>query len=87
MRFQYDAEPTLHETILQVIGYGSICWTDVSEAGQFQAGKAARAGEAAIQAVRDAVTLQLSGLLDVTGTATDWNDAIEAAIRVVEGMS
>lgn len=86
MKFQYDGEPTLHETVLQAVGYGSICWTDVAGAGTFEAGKAARAGEDAVQHIRDAVTLRLAKLLDGKGEAQQWNEAIEEALRTVEAM-
>ena len=86
MKFLYDDQPTIHETVLQAVGYGSGCWSDVDKAGTFQAEKAARAGEAAVEQVRDAITARLALLLDGDGVAQEWNAAIEQAITVVEGM-
>lgn len=46
-----------------------------------------RLAEHTASEVRTIITGQLTKLLDMTGTATEWNDAIEAAIQMVEDLS
>lgn len=46
-----------------------------------------RLAETTTREVRGLITTQISKLLDMTGTATEWNDAIEAALQMVEDLS
>ena len=46
-----------------------------------------RLSESTAREVRTLITGQLTKLLDMTATATEWNDAIEAAIQMVEDLS
>lgn len=87
MRFQYSAEPTLREAITQSIGYASVCWTDVTNAGVFDSCRASDAADSTIKEVQDLITFSLSRLLDRKGEAKEWNEAIEQALLVVERMT
>lgn len=87
MRFNYADEPTISEAITQAIGYGSVCWSDVAGAGEFDSGRASVAADAAIAEVRHIVTFELSKLLDPVNVAEEWNNAIEQAIRTVEDLA
>lgn len=86
MKFQYDDQPTIQETVLQAMGFASVCWTTPENAGTFESRLAADAGEAAIAAVRHIITFELSRLLDNTGTAKEWNAAIETAMTRIEDL-
>lgn len=77
-------EPSIKTAIMQSIGYGSVCWTEIDKAGVFLSESAAEAGEVAVAEVRRILHSRLVALLDTSGTATEWNDAIEAAITMVE---
>ena len=84
MRFQYDAEPTLRETVFQAMGFASVCWTNVENAGEFQPDLCGKAGNEALVAIRSIITFELSRMLDSTSTAKEWNAAIEAAMDKVD---
>ena len=86
MKFQYDAEPTLHETIGQAMGYASMCWSRVENAGVFDSTLCRQGAWNTIEAVRDIVASELTRLLDSTGTAKEWNDAIETALVKIEAL-
>ena len=86
MRFTYDNQPTIHETVFQAMGFASVCWDKIENAGVFQGVLAETAGTEAITAIRAIVTYELSRLLDASGEATDWNEAIEAALVAMEKL-
>lgn len=86
MRFQYDAEPTLRETVFQAMGFASVCWSKIENAGVFDSTMARDAGQEALEAIRSIITFELSRMLDGTDTAKEWNAAIEAAIDKVDAL-
>lgn len=87
MNFTYDHEPTIRETVLQAMGFASVCWTRIENAGTFDAGLASEAGRETIEAISAIVTFELSRMLDPTNTAKEWNDAIEAAMARMEVLA
>lgn len=88
MQFNYsDDTPSISAAVTQAVGFGSVCWTNLADAGAFQSGVAAGACDAAVQEIRDIVTTQLATLFDREGQAREWNAAIEQAISTVEGLS
>lgn len=86
MRFNYTADPNVRSCLTQAIAYGSVCWSDVARAGEFQSASASAAVDATLTELRHLITFQLTRLLDQTGEARDWNDAIEAAIGTIENL-
>jgi len=42
-------------------------------------------GQAALTEIRNIMTAEISTLFDLEGAAIDWNEAIERAMRCVEG--
>lgn len=79
-------EPTLRGALTQVVAYGSICWSDVAHAGTFNAADATSAVDQAVEEIRGLITAELTKLLDMDGVAHEWNEAIEHALTVIEGM-
>jgi len=85
MEFTYlDDKPTVESAIGQAIGAGSTCWTKVCLAGEFDSTQAALIVGDTIAEVRRIIASDLVHLLDREGVATEWNDAIEAALQMVE---
>lgn len=84
VHYGQDQQPNIKTAIMQSIGYGSVCWTNIDNAGVFVSEAAAQAGEEAVAEVRRILHSRLIALLDLDGVATEWNDAIEAAITMVE---
>lgn len=85
MEFTYlDDKPTVESAIGQAIGAGSTCWTKVCQAGTFDSTKAVGIVEDTIAEVRRIIASDLILLFDREGVATEWNDAIEAALQMVE---
>ena len=85
MEFTYlNDKPTVESAIGQAIGAGSTCWTKLCAAGTFQSEKAVAIVEDAVAEVRRIIASDLIVLLDREGVATEWNDAIEAALQMVE---
>lgn len=78
-------EPKIETAVFQAIGYGSTCWTNLEGAGIFQSSAARDAGTEAIAEIRRILHTKLTLLFDNSGLAHEWNEAIEQAIRVVEG--
>lgn len=73
MQFIYDGDvPTIESTIAQTMQI------------TFMGGDRAVVVAAATEQIRTILTFELTGLLDQTGVAYEWNDAIEAAMKVVE---
>lgn len=74
----------LRTIIFQFGGYASMAWETPERAGEFQYGTVESAAEAVVGEIKTYFTFELSRLLDKTGTASEWNAAIEAALRAIE---
>lgn len=86
MRFNYTADPNVRSALTQAIAYGSVCWSDVGGAGTFDSASASAAVDTTLAELKHLITFELSKLLDQTGEARDWNDAIETAINAIENL-
>lgn len=86
LRFSYTDDPNVRSCITQAIAHGSVCWSDVDGAGTFDSVRASAAVDLTLAEVRHLITFELSKLLDQTGEARDWNDAIETAINTIENL-
>ena len=86
MRFNYTADPNVRSALTQAIAYGSICWSDVARAGTFDSASAAGAVDQTLAELKHLITFELTKLLDQTGEARDWNNAIETAINTIENL-
>lgn len=86
MRFNYTADPNVRSCLTQAIAQGSICWSDVASAGTFDAARASAAVDLTLAELRHLITFELTKILDQTGEARDWNDAIETAIHTIENL-
>jgi len=85
MEFTYlNDRPTIESAIGQAVGAGSTCWTRICLAGDFESDVAALIVAETIAEVRRIIASDLLHLLDREGVATEWNDAIEAALQMVE---
>lgn len=86
MRFGYTDEPNVRSCLTQAIAHGSVCWSDVAGAGTFDSARASATVDLTLAEVRHLITFELTKLLDQTGEARDWNDAIETAIHTIENL-
>ena len=85
MEFSYlHDKPTLESAIGQAVGAGGCCWSDLCKAGEYQSEKAIEILDATIAEVRRIIASDITQLLDRKAVATEWNDAIEAALQMVE---
>jgi hypothetical protein len=78
--------PTIERALRQALVAASACWEDWQRAGQFEVEDFVAIESATSGELRRLITFRLSGLLDASGIAKEWNDAIETAIRAVEEM-
>lgn len=81
--FKHIGEPTLLSIVGQGMGFVSVCWSDIDSAGVFDSRTASNAVTSVVNEIRNLMHGRLVALLDQTGTATEWNDAIEAAIKAL----
>lgn len=87
MRFTYtSAKDHIRQCVTQAVAYGSICWSDVANAGRFDAARASAAVDESVTEVKHLITFELTKLLDQHGEAREWNDAIETAIHTIENL-
>lgn len=79
--FTYNGEPTIETAIYQGIRWASTAhyvWDD----------RTSRACAAALVAeVRMIMSTKVATLLDPSGEATEWNEAVELALLIIEGAS
>jgi hypothetical protein len=87
VRFTYTSEDRMvRQCLTQAVAQGSICWEDVAGAGKFDAARASATVDRTLVELRHLITFELTKVLDQTGEARDWNDAIEAAIHAIENL-
>ena len=87
MRFNYTSDDhQLRQALTMAVAQGSICWDDVAGAGKFDSARATAAVDALLTEVKHLITFELTKILDQTGEARDWNDAIETAINAIENL-
>lgn len=87
MRFHYASDDNqLRQALTMAVAQGSICWEDVAGAGRFDSERASLAVDALLTEVKHLITFELTKILDQTGEARDWNDAIETAIHTIENL-
>ena len=87
MKFNYTSDQKqVRQALTMAVAQGSICWSNVAGAGIFDAARASAAVDDTLTELRHLITFELTKLLDQTGVARDWNDAIEAAINTIENL-
>lgn len=84
--FSHVGDPSLLSIVGQACGYASVCWSDIDKAGEFDSADASTAVTTAVQTIQDLIHGRLVRLLDQAGTAREWNEAIETALKALEDL-